>query len=356
MAIKELTMTVHETDGATSVEGKDIRGKVVTLMRSNPEQLSLFQTFLPDDEDKYSNTIDYYDSIPKYFPNKHMSPMRIQDTFLPNVTRDFERNGVHVMLTIRPARVSYKDGSFKEFYPSYREELVEEALRKISADRLNGVYLNGHAGVQFTLYELQKELKMRGHAMNLPDLVESLKICNLASFTIEIKGEKMVQAALFPILLLSSKGDWLQNPKQTRCYVQFHPLVTASISSFSYRQYDYLTYMSYKHRLSRWLHKRLAHNYIQASLMDPYHINMSTIIRDSGAYSAPRGNNRPQEIETALNELKSKQILMNYKKEIKRGPRNAIIDITYTLFADLNFIQEVKKANARTKRTDFSVS
>jgi hypothetical protein len=41
------------------VEGKDIRGKVVTLRRSSPEQMSLFQTFLPD-EDKYSNTIELY--------------------------------------------------------------------------------------------------------------------------------------------------------------------------------------------------------------------------------------------------------------------------------------------------------
>ena len=50
--------------------------------------------------------------------------------------------------------------------------------------------------------------------------------------------------------------------------MQFHPLVTASINHISYRQYDYLTYMTYKHRLSRWLHKRPAHNYVQASMMN----------------------------------------------------------------------------------------
>jgi hypothetical protein len=32
---------------------------------------ALFQTFLPDDE-RYSNTIDLYDAIPKYFPRKRL--------------------------------------------------------------------------------------------------------------------------------------------------------------------------------------------------------------------------------------------------------------------------------------------
>ena len=49
-------MTEHAANSASRVEGKDIRGNVVTLKRTNPAQLSLFQTFLPDD-DKYSNTI-----------------------------------------------------------------------------------------------------------------------------------------------------------------------------------------------------------------------------------------------------------------------------------------------------------
>jgi hypothetical protein len=54
----------------------------------------------------------------------------------------------------------------------------------------------------------------------------------------------------------------LSSPQDTNTigYVQFHPLVTACINHISYRQYDYLTYMAYKHRLARWLHKRLAHN------------------------------------------------------------------------------------------------
>ena len=213
------------------------------------------------------------------------------------------------------------------------------------------MFLDGQAGVQFTLYELKKELKTRGHDIDIPDLIESLKICNLASLTVmDSSGKALIQSPLFPVLLIASKADWMEKPKQTRCYVQFHPLVTASINHISYRQYDYLTYMTYKHRLSRWLHKRLAHNYVQASMMNLYSISLSTILRDSGAYQAARGNDRLREVETALDELKAKHVVMDWKKSEKRGARNKIIDITYTLYPDFSFVEEVKKANARSKR------
>jgi len=342
-------MTEHAASSASRVEGKDIRGNVVTLKRTNPAQLSLFQTFLPDD-DKYSNTIELYDAIPKYYPIKHMAPLRIGDTFLRVLTREFEHRGETFKLTLRPARIVYKDGREQEFFPSFREEIVEEALRKIACDSLNGVFLNEQAGVQFTLYELQKELKARGHALNLQELLESLKICNLASFTVEqAGGTAIIQSPIFPVLLIASKEDWLKNPKQTQCYVQFNPLVTASINRLSYRQYNYLTFMAYKHRLSRWLHKRLAHNYVQASMLDPYTINLSTILRDSGAYHSPRGHNRTREVDVALHELKSKGVIMSFEATVKRGQRNKIIDVKYTLRPDFSFVGEVKKANARSK-------
>ena len=96
-------------------------------------------------------------------------------------------------------------------------------------------------------------------------------------------GTAIIQSPIFPVLLVASKDDWLKNPKKARCYVQFNPLVTASIDRLTYRQFDYLTYMSYKHRLAWWPQKRLAHNYIQAGLMAPYTIRMGTILRDSGS-------------------------------------------------------------------------
>jgi hypothetical protein len=330
------------------VRGKDINGQVVILERTQPRQLSLFQTFLSDEE-RYSNTIELYDAVPKYFSNhKIMTSMRKSGQYLPILKRTFEHKGETYVLYVRPARIMYASGEEMEYYPSPREELVEEALRKIACDQVKGVYLDDGAGVQFTLYELKKELKERGHDIDKADLVEALKICNLTNISIQTAdGKALMQSAIFPTLLIASREDWLAAPHKAKCYVQFNPLVTVCINHITYRQFDYILYMEYKHRLSRWLYKRLAHNYIQAGLLSPYTIKMSTILRDSGTHQSERGANNLREVEKALQELLAKRVLMRYETDILRGQRNKVIDAKYTLHPDMDFINEARKANSR---------
>jgi hypothetical protein len=52
-----------KTGKSDRVKGKDVYGKMMTLVRTQPKQLSLFQTFLPETDDKYSNTIDLYPTL-----------------------------------------------------------------------------------------------------------------------------------------------------------------------------------------------------------------------------------------------------------------------------------------------------
>ncbi len=163
-------------------------------------------------------------------------------------------------------------------------------------------------------------------------------------------GKLLIESAIFPTLLLASKQDWLESPKTTRCYIQFHSLVTHCMSCLTYRQFDYDTHMRYTHRLSRWLHKRLAHNYSQAGLLQPYTIRLSTILRDSGTYQSPRAHNNARQIDEVLTELRTEQVLLSIQKEIMRGRRNSLVDIRYTLLPTIEFIDAVKKANRRTAR------
>ena len=103
--------------------GRDIHdGKERALAKQRPTQLSLFQTFLPQD-DKYSNTIEFYDAIPKYYTNKRqMVEMREgpegREIYLPTLEREFKHQGVTYTLEINPARVRDNDGTLKE-YRSY---------------------------------------------------------------------------------------------------------------------------------------------------------------------------------------------------------------------------------------------
>jgi len=335
--------------------GRDIHdGKERTLAKLQPTQLALFQMFLPED-DKYSNTIEFYDAIPKYFTNKRqMAEIREgpegREIYLPTLEREFKHQDVTYILKIKPARAENRHGNELEYYPSEQEELVEEALRKLACDRLNGVYLGPGAGVQFTMYELREELRKRGHSMSHDELKRSLLICRSAGLHIERKGgerEVMLDSSIFPTVMISSRRDWKADPKNARCYVQFNPLVTASIEALTFRQFDYETLMSYSCQLSRWLHKRLYHNYVNAEILNTYHFLLKSVKRDSGLLNNERISQDMKYLEQTLEELNKKNIIYGFQKEIRRGKYNRIDDVLYKLMPSIEFTNEMKKANKR---------
>jgi hypothetical protein len=336
------------------------QGKAVTLQKTQPPQLTLWQTFFPSDprnkdKDAYSNTAELYDAVPKYFSSKkRMAEQRRDGQFLSSLKHDFRHKDRHYVVKIAPARIEEKDGTEREYFPAWREELVEEALKKLACDHLNGVYLNGIAGVQFTLYELRKELKSRGHDIHLQDLIKSLLICRRTNISITSKqddgSEVFMDSSIFPTLVITKRREWEKNPKGTRCYVQFNPLVTHSINRLTYRQFDYAIFMTFQRQLARWFHKRLSHNYTQAALMDPYHIRMSTIVRDSALVNAQRIRDQARYIEESLEELVEKNVLLRYSKNVIARNRKKIEDITYVLTPHPFFVSEIMTANKRSSK------
>ena len=110
----------HVMKRIEKVRGRDLQGKVHVLDKTQPQQLVLFQTFLPEDDpdEKFSNTIEFYDAIPKYFSNPRlMESMRKDGIYLPRLERDFQHRGETYKVTIRPARLTGRDGMDKEYYP-----------------------------------------------------------------------------------------------------------------------------------------------------------------------------------------------------------------------------------------------
>ena len=182
------------------------------------------------------------------------------------------------------------------------------------------------------------------------DRLRSLLICRGAGLCIEKKsGEKdvILDSSIFPTVMISSWKDWKNDPKNTYCYVQFNPLVTVSIEALTYRQYDYETLMSYNHQLSRWFHKRFYHRFTNASLLKPYNILLSTVKRDSGLLNNARITQDIKYLERTFDEMREKNIIFGFEREVRRGHRNRINDVLYTLMPAMDFISEIKKANRR---------
>jgi hypothetical protein len=148
-------------------------------------QLELFQNILAntaDERDRISHTIELWDAIPKYYVSRaQQNRLRSKDGTLRTITKECQYGRKAFKVLIRPARLTDKDGNEKEFYPSAREELVEDALRKIAAEQGYGFMESDKKGISctgviFSLYMLRQELNRRGHSITYYDIVESLFI------------------------------------------------------------------------------------------------------------------------------------------------------------------------------------
>lgn len=332
----------------TNPEIQSLKPKISDYSQSQPVQLKLFELLHPT-EKNYSNTIELYDFIPKYVWGK---VERIQEKFLEPVEREFECRGTRYRVRIVPARVKDSDGVSRDYLPGKREELVEDALRKIATEG-QGVFLDNEAAVTFTLYQLQQELKRTGHSYSITQLKESLMICVGTLLHLTDENEQAIFASsLFNTIGLQTREDWEGQGEKTKAFVRFNALVTTSIRNRTFRQFNYEVSMGYQNVISRQLHKRMAHHYTQASLTQPYTILLSTIIRDFGLKTYEKISHNLRDVETALKEMTNENVLLNYtpRKIMDAKKKNKIIDVRISLVPHPNFISEIIKGNNKQKQ------
>ena len=133
--------------------------------KSHPEQLDLFSfpNIFDKKKDKYSGTVELYDIVPKYY-HGDIEKIRTEKGLLEPITREFEFRKQKMFINISPAFVFDKNNKSKAFFPSQREEIVEDVLRKFATDPNRNEYLDDRLSVRFTLYDLWSELKKIKHS------------------------------------------------------------------------------------------------------------------------------------------------------------------------------------------------
>lgn len=320
------------------------------------QQLMLpFELPKPDQTD-YTNAVNFYDAIPKYHWARRLK--RTDGKFLESLKKSFKFKQVEYKAIIKPARIVDSKGDEKEYYPGRREELVEEALRKMATEG-QGTFLDEHAGVRFTLYGVQKELKRMGHTYSIAQIKLAIRI--LASTEIVIISENKKDpmegehaSHLFENYGFISKEDWQRLGKDTKCFVIFNTYVTKSIKNKTFRRANYKRLMSYKKDLARYMERRISRNFTQATSWQYYTILASTIVNESGmsAYAAMRNNIR--EICKALDEMEEKGAITKYEatpiREDPKRKNSKIIDAKFEIRPSPVFAREIKAANAISKQ------
>jgi len=313
------------------------------LKEYKAEQLPLPFVFLKPEPD-YSNSIELYDAIPKYYWGRIAKAERKAGRFLDSLKREFAFRNALFHVRISPARIE-ENGSDMDYFPGEKEEFVEAALRKMACDG-TGRFLDGKAGVIFTLSELQRRLKGTGHSYSLDQIKKSIKICRGTQLELESPDGKVADSSsIFP--RIGFKEDL---NGQTRCYVVFNELVTVSIKHDSYRLMNYTKYMSLDSSLSRYLHMRMSHMFRQADWTRTYDITLSTLLRDSGKGQYTELRNSLRETNKALDELKDKCVIADYTSErIKNGRKT--VDVKFSLKPHREFIRDTIKANGVKKES-----
>lgn len=326
--------------------GRLVNKKLDDFQSAKPEQLQLFELFSNDD-DRFSNSIELYDFIPKYFWGKSR---RVDGQFLHRLEREFECRGIGYKVKIDPAKIEDADGVIRDYYPSKREELVEDALRKFACEG-QGVFLDDQAGVVFTLYQLREEMKRLGHSYSIREIKDALLICAQTNITVSSEdGSSIIVSTLFDTVGLQTRDDWQSHGGKSKAFVRFNSLVTKSIKQQTYRQLNYDKIMSYTSVIARQMHKRMSHHYTQASIAHPYHILLTTLIRDFGLtrYAQLRDNLR--DVTAALNEMQARQVILNFQvSKIFDNQRSTkkIVDAKIVVTPDPRFVSEIIGANKR---------
>jgi hypothetical protein len=325
--------------------------------QSEPLQLSLFRLLdlKPAEQPRYSNTIELYDFMPKYHWGK---VERIGGEFLRVLKREFECRGTRYKIEVAPAVITDRDGKERYYYPSKREEIVEDALRRFATTE-RGVFLDDRAGVTFTLYQLQQELKKNGHSYSIKELKDALYICAKTTLTVTTEnGNAVLISNMFETLGLQTRDDWKGTGTKQKAFVRFNSLVSESIKSGLFRQLDYEKAMGYSSVIARQLHKRMSHHFTQASLTTRYEIKLSTIIRDFGLAEYARPSLNLAHVLKALDEMKEKSILLSYEvqKSLDHENRNKLLDAKFILLPHPFFSGEARKINDRHGRIERQLS
>jgi hypothetical protein len=321
----------------------------------NNPQMDLFQRFVcntPPERERMSNTIDIWDSTPRYsISRQEMNKRRDERGNLPLLNLDFSYRGRNYTAEIQPAKIREGD-KVVDYYPSANEELIEDALRKIAVRKSQGFFEKPslRSGVSFSLYELRQELAAQGHTRSYQQIVHSLNILRKSHIElrrVDGKEEVLVAANYLPGMAAVSRGQLDEDPN-SRWVVQFHPLVSRSIDQLAYRQFDYATMMALPTQLSRWLHKQLSIKFTFASLFgNPFEMRYSTIKRDSHLLNCSREIDNRCNVDEAFAELVKGGVLREVQKQNVVEGKGKIVDVIYLLHPTPGFVKEAKAANAR---------
>ncbi len=315
-------------------------------------QLDLFSQFVTNDKSQVSNTIELWERIPKYFfTAKQVEKLRTDKGLAEPYEWKYMENGNEYTVSIQPALIKQKNGSYKAFFPGVTEELMEEALKKILTDQQYAIHdpEKTESWVKFTLGMIQKELKSKGRTRSIDEIKHGINVMSSCLLTFSREKKELWRGAILQDLVTVGRNEYLAST-DTHHIARLPLFISHSINNLDYRQFNYERLMSCDEQLTRWLYKRLINRFTQASQITEYSCMYLDIKQTSGLLQQTRERDNRIKILSAFKELKEKGVILSYEINERKIGRT-ISDIKYTIKASPEFIKEQMASNKRTKDT-----
>lgn len=317
-------------------------------IQSDSSQMTLFEIIEPySRRGELSNTVAVYDSLPKYVWDQSGL---VDDLSQAIITRKCKIQGNEYIIKIKPAMIE-RNGKTILVYAGQREELVEDALRKIAVSG-SGSLIEGKAGVTFSLNELQAELSSTGHTFSWGEIQEAIMVCRGATLECHsADGDTFISSSFFPMVGITTRTQYLEKKGEAKCYVQFNPFVNDSIMKLTFRQYSYKIGMKIKSPLARFIYKRMCHYWTQASSEAPYTPSLVSFLSQSPREFSPRMADNLRAMKNALDALITEGVVSDYDaNQIKDGRK--ITDVRYRIRPTDSFVTQTKAANHSSNRAE----
>lgn len=328
---------------------------VTELIETTPvdesnKQFDLFRKFITNDPNEVSNTIELWESVPKYFLTPaQVKKLRSNNGLAKPIKFEYESMRMTCRVEISPASIEQPDGSYLSFFPGVSEELIEKVLVKILAEQKQGFHDSATAvtRVFFTLRMIQRELKSRGRERNIAEIKRSIDIMSKCNVNFRREDGITYNGSILENLATVGKDEFLIDNKAQHA-AKLPSLITDCIDRLQFRQYNYCRLMACDTQLSRWIYKRLINRYVQADLVTEYNITYSNIKQASKLVQQSRESDNRAKVISALDELVTRGVIRKYTAvETRKGRK--VLDVAYTINTSAEFMREQKAANKRKK-------
>lgn len=321
--------------------------------QSKCAQYDIFSKYVTNDLSEVSNTIEYWERIPKYFLTKDQQKRLRLDNGLAN-TYAYEYSLKNKLgqekrykVTIQPAQIVQEDGIERAFFPSQNEECIEEVLKKIFSEQGHGVHdaKNLESWVRFSYGQIRKELYRMKRGLRYDQIKHSLTVMSKCNITVYEDNKQIFTGSILQDYY-SVDRDTYRSDSEAFHYARLPALISKAVNDLKFRQFNYVNFMRCNEQLTRFIYKRLINRFTNANYINDYHFMFSDIKQSSGLLQQSRDNDNRRKVVEALKELISNKVISDYNKE-ERKEGKKVIDVKYIIKPHPNFVADQKAANKR---------